>query len=115
MVHEQGARIGDVTLVKDCMICHREVIMMATRDQKNKLPEKDSMLPSVCKKCHEKYLTEGILLINPDTGRLVVLKESAFVQIFSKVDIKKALEMRICFTDDEILDKIYPMTGRKNE
>lgn len=114
MPHEKGARIGDVTMVRDCMICHREVILMATKDQRRKLPEKDSILPKVCEECHEKYLTEGILLINPDTGRLIVLKESAFVQIFSKVDIKKALEMRVCFTDDEVLDKIQPMTEGKN-
>lgn len=107
---KKGARLGEVTIVKGCMICQEEQILLATRDQRQPLPEKDSILPQVCEKCSKKYLVEGILLINPNNGRLIVIKEEAFKKIFSDTDMDKALKMRICFTDDELLDKLE---GRK--
>ena len=95
--------LGEVTLVKGCMICHEEVILMATRRiKKAVLPEKGSILPEVCSKCKEKYLKEGILLINPNNGRLVVLKEDAFKRIFSNTSIPPK---RIAFAEDAVLDK----------
>ncbi|MFA5132869.1 MAG: hypothetical protein WC444_06110 [Candidatus Paceibacterota bacterium] len=99
-------KLGETTLVKDCMICHREVILIARKNTKYELPPKDSTLPQVCEECQTKYLTEGILLINPNTGRLVVLKESAFKRIFSGPPADQALKTRIAFTDDTILEKL---------
>lgn len=103
---KKGARLGEVTMVKDCMICHEEQILIATKDQRQPLPPKDSILPQVCEECTKKYLKEGILIVNPNTGKLAVLKEEAFVKIFSGVDTKKALEMRVCFAEEQVLDML---------
>lgn len=101
--------IGEVSLVKDCMICHKEVIIMATKSvKKAKLPEEGSILPKVCDDCKDKYLSKGVLLINPENGRLVVLKDEAFNRIFDK-PIPKG---KIAFTDNKVLDLIQK--GNKN-
>lgn len=95
-------KLGEVTLVKGCMICHEEVILLARKNARGELPEKGSIMPEVCDKCKKKYLSKGVLLINPNNGRLVVLKDEAFKNIFSEPIPDK----KIAFTDDELLDKL---------
>lgn len=56
----------------------------------------------VCDKCQKKYLKTGVMLINPHTGRLAVIKISAFKRIFDK----EVPEKHIAFVDDEVLDKL---------
>ena len=121
-------KLGEVTIVKDCMICHREVILLARRDARGELPPKDSILPQVCEECEKKYLKEGILMINPNNGRLAVLKEAAFRKMFGKRkrDAKgrfmkgqdetfvQTLKKRIAFTDDKLLDIIFAQGGIKH-
>lgn len=102
MTQELGARLGEVTIVKDCMICHREVILLAKKDMKQKLPEKDSILPKVCEKCAKKYLEKGTLLINPDNGKLVVIKDEAFKGLFNENPPKG----KIAFTNDTVVNYI---------
>ena len=94
-------KLGDVTLVKGCMICHEEVILLARRDARGELPEKGSIMPQVCDECKGKYLDKGVLLINPDNGNFVVLKDEAFKRIFNE----EIPPQKIAFTDDELLDK----------
>ena len=109
-----SAKIGDVTLVKGCMICHTEVILMAKKNIRQDLPKQGEILPEVCKECRAKYLTKGVLLINPNNGRFVVLKDEAFQKVFN-VDVP---EGKIAFTDDELLDKLQgqsPNTEDKDE
>lgn len=98
------AKLGDVSLVKDCLICHREVILLARKDFKGDMPEKDSVLPQVCEKCYSKYLTKGVLLVNPDNGALVVLKDKAFKKVFN-VPIPDG---KIAFTEQRVLEMIDP-------
>ena len=101
--------LGEVALVKDCMICHREVILMARKTvKKAKMPENGSILPQVCDECREKYLTKGVLLINPNNGRLIVIKDEAFKRVFSG----EMPEGKIAFTDDKVLDTL--MGGAKD-
>ena len=104
-------KLGEVTLVKECMICHKEVILMARRDAKGELPKKGSILPRVCDDCQKKYLTKGVLLINPDNGRLVVIKDSAFKKIFDA----KIPPRKVAFTDDIVLNRIMgiPVISKK--
>lgn len=97
-------KLGDVTIVNGCMICHEEVILLARKNAKGELPEKDSILPQVCDKCRAKYLSKGVLLINPDNGRLVVIKDEAFNRLFNEPTPPK----KIAFTDDELLNKLQP-------
>ena len=52
-----------------------------------------------CDKCREKYLKEGVLLINPETCSLVILKNEAFKRMFNTV-IPKG---KICFAEEGII------------
>ena len=102
-------KLGEVTIVKGCMICREEVILMATRDGRGELPEKDTIMPEVCGKCESKYLIKGVLLINPNNGKLVVIKNEAFEKMFD-TEIPKH---KIAFTDDEVLDRIMGGVEKK--
>jgi len=57
---------------------------------------------SLCDECKEKYLKNGVMLINPETGKLVVIKDSAFKRIFDKPIPKH----KIAFTDNEVLSAL---------
>lgn len=76
-------KLGDVTLVKDCLICEREVILVARRNKNCELPEKGSFLPQVCRTCATRYLTKGTLFFSDD-GRRFVIKDIAVKKIFNK-------------------------------
>jgi hypothetical protein len=90
------------------MICRREVIMMARKNTKEKLPERGTVLPQVCEECREKYLKEGILLINPDNGRLIVLREEAFKHFFRDDETRaETIKRRIAWTEDAVLDMLF--------
>lgn len=64
----------------------------------------------VCDKCKKKYLTKGVLLINPKNCSLIVLKDEAFKAIMN-VPIP---EKKIAFCDQELLDKIQEETNRND-
>ena len=86
-----------------CPICHGETgTILLDRRLKDRF-EMHTMNPtSPCDKCKEKYLKHGVLIINPETGRLVVLKDSAFKRIMNiPIPPKK-----ICFAHDDVLDKL---------
>ena len=95
-------KLGDVGMVKDCMICRRDVILLARKNSKGEMPPKGAIMPRVCKECRSKYLTAGVLLVNPDTCALVVLKDEAFKGIFN-VPIPAG---KIAFTEQAVLDKL---------
>lgn len=85
-----------------CPICHKETgELLLDRRLRNKF-NMHTVTPNPCDKCKEKYLKKGVMLINPQNGRLAVIKTSAFKRIFNaKVPTKK-----IAYTDDEVLDKL---------
>jgi len=98
-------KLGDVTLVKDCLVCHREVILLARKNAVGELPEKGSILPQVCEECSNKYLATGVLLCNPHNGNFVVIKDELFKRIF---DEKTPIPpKRIAWTEQEVLDNIF--------
>lgn len=86
-----------------CPICQEDngTILMDRR-LKDTFERRTVDPTGVCDKCRDKYLTEGILLINPKNGNLVVLKEEAFKAVLDA----KVPENRIAFCDQELLDKI---------
>lgn len=96
---------GFVTIVKDCLICQREVILMDRRgrDIESKIP-KGSILPQICEECHQKYCVEmdGVCLINPETGSLAVISKKAFDNIFTI----PCPEGRICHAEEKIIQAI---------
>lgn len=106
-----GARLGEVSLVKGCMICRGEVVLIARKDSKKKLPPKGSLLPEVCEKCRKKYLSVGVLLINPKNGKFAVIKDEAFTKMFN-IPIPKN---KISFTDDKVLTKLMPDKMREGK
>lgn len=106
----EKSKFGDVRIVKDCMICRREVIFMAIKNN-TIMPENNSIMPKVCDECTKKYLSEGILLINPDNGALVVIKDSLFLKIFENTSIP---DCRICFTEQNVLDFINNLYNNLN-
>lgn len=101
MGYDIATHPGDVRLVHDCMICQREVIILAQR-KGAKLPKQNSILPQVCDECREKYLSQGVLLINPDNCNFVVVKDEAFSRIFDS-SVPKG---KIAFTEQKVLDML---------
>lgn len=67
-----------------CPICREDTgTLLLDRRLKNTF-EKHTINPgTTCNACKEKYLKEGVMLINPETGSLAVLKEEAFKRMFN--------------------------------
>lgn len=87
-----------------CPICHEEngEIIMDTmlRDRFCKYVK----TPHVCPECKEKYLQEGVLLIAPESDRIVVVKDEAFNRMFN-IPIPKE---KTCFVEEAVMDLIFP-------
>lgn len=88
--------------IQICPICQGEMGLLLDRRLKDSFEMKTCIPGEVCDDCKKKYLTEGIMLINPENGKLAVIKEEAFVRIFDKNIPPK----RIAFTDDEVLEQL---------
>lgn len=98
-----ATQLGDVRIVKDCMICQREVILLAKKNMKEDLPENNTTLPKVCEECRDKYLRKGVLIINPDNGNFVVVKNGAFKRIFKNTPIPI---LKIAFAEQNVIEII---------
>lgn len=91
-----------VTLLS-CPICQGETgELLLDRRLKPTFHRKTVLPYSVCENCKKTYLKKGTLLIVPTSGRLVVLKDSAFKRIFKK----PIPPMKICYVEDELIDKL---------
>ena len=83
-----------------CPICRTEsTAVLLDKRMKKSLP-RETFGVEPCEKCKQKYLKEGILLINPETGSLVVLKESAYKRVFN-VPVPKG---RVVFAEEKVLE-----------
>ena len=60
----------------------------------------------VCDKCREKYLEEGVMFINPETGSLYVIKEEAARRILFNAHKPFPYE-RIVFCDEGVIDAFH--------
>ena len=67
--------------------------------------EMKTMTPIPCEKCRNKYLKKGVMLINPETCSLVVIKDRAYHNLFEG----KIPEKRIAFCDEAVVKKITQM------
>ena len=91
-----------------CPICRKEATsILIDKKLRNILP-RETIGIEPCEKCKKKYLKEGILLINPNSGSLVVIKESAFKRIFNK----PIPPQRIAFAEEEVL-KVFTKGEKK--
>lgn len=89
--------------IEKCVICQGDTgSLFLDRRLKERFEMYTSTPSSVCEKCRKKYLKTGVLLINPDSGGLVVLKESAFKRIF---DVPVPAK-RIAFCEEEVLKRL---------
>ena len=89
--------------MEQCILCQKDTgALFLDRRLKNSFDRHTTLPHSVCDKCKKKYLSKGVMLVNPHTGRLAVLKTSAFKRIFDKPVPKH----RIAYTDDDVLDKL---------
>jgi len=107
----EGSKLGDVTLVKGCLICQEEIILLATRNSRKPLPEKGTTLPNICDKCKKEYLSKGTAIIRADKvdegtkiyGDIVVVKDEKFKEMFPKIDNTK----KIVFMESEAYQMLF--------
>jgi len=57
---------------------------------------------NICKDCKETYLKNGVLIINPETISLVVLKEEAFSRLFN-IPIPNG---KIVFAHEDVIQQL---------
>jgi len=78
-----GSDKGYVT-IELCPICGGDTGALLMNKRLQKSFGKHTVNPrTTCGECKEKYLEVGVLLINPETGSLAVLKDEAFVRLFN--------------------------------
>ena len=85
-----------------CPICQKDTGELLLDRRLRPKFEMHTITPNPCDKCRKKYLSKEVMIMNPNTGRLVVLKDSAFERIMN-VPIPKG---KIAFAEDELLDKL---------
>lgn len=100
-----------------CPICNQDTgVVMSTKIEDGKLTQpfkrRSYVDPSlVCPDCCEKYLSHGIMLINPKSGNLIVISEEFFKRIFT-IPIP---EDHIAFSDDDLIAKLQALPVRSND
>ena len=85
-----------------CPICTEDTGDIVIDMRLRPVFDRRTVFPEVCTKCRSKYLTQGVLVINPRTGSLVVLKDDAFVRAFDR----PVPEKRIAFVEEDVIQAI---------
>jgi hypothetical protein len=91
-----------------CPICNDHMdVLLSTKIQNGKIKEifeqRDYVDPThVCKTCEEKYLSVGVLIIDPKTCTLAILKDEAFKEHFT-IPIP---DDKICFMHEADMKKV---------
>jgi hypothetical protein len=95
-----------VTMEK-CVICGKPTNALFLDRRLRSVFERYTTTPtSVCDACRKKYLSEGVMMINPQSGRLLVLKDEAFKRLFPQIPIPKG---KITFAEEEVFERIQGM------
>jgi hypothetical protein len=85
-----------------CPICQKDTgTILLDRRLKARF-DMHTPTPEPCDNCKKNYLKKGVLLLNPHTGALVVIKNKAFRMLFNKSMPKN----KVAFCEQEILDYI---------
>lgn len=89
--------------MEQCIICREETGTIMMDRRLNDSFERYTTTPtSLCDKCKETYLKKGVMMVNPETGSLVVIKDSAYKRIFDKNLPKE----KIAFADEELITRL---------
>lgn len=99
-----------------CSICQEPMEILLDRKLKKSLCRNNIIPGRVCDECGKKYLSEGILIMNPDTGSLVVVKDEALHSIMngsaeSEVLYQSAVKCRRAFATEEIVQIFIDAKG----
>lgn len=79
-----------IKVVHKCLICKKKEVISTNA---NKLV--------ICAKCRQIFLSQGILLVNIKTGRLVIVEDAAFEAMFPMIKIPDG---RVYYVNDTTLD-----------
>lgn len=85
-----------------CCICSEPTGSLMIDRRLRETFEMYTKTPEPCANCVKKYLKKGVLLIEPKSGALVVLKNSAFKRIFNNPIPKQ----HIAFVEEGILERL---------
>jgi hypothetical protein len=82
--------------------------ILLDRRLKNSLPRNNMIPGRVCDKCEKTYLSQGILIMNPETGSMAVIKDAALKRIMNNIPesqkiLEQAIKRRRCFAGEEIV------------
>lgn len=88
--------------IQICPICQGEMGLLLDRRLKDSFEMKTCIPGQVCDKCEKKYLSKGVMLINPENGKLAVIKDEAFKRIFNK----PLPPRKIGFADDAVINQL---------
>lgn len=100
-----------------CVICRepKEIILFGKLKGDIEAPREILMNIEPCKKCREKYLSKGVLLVEnsidakqPEihpTGRVIVITDDAYKKIFSGSPIPPR---KIAIAEFGLFDKLFP-------
>lgn len=95
-----------------CPICHKETGSLLLDRRLKDTFEMHTIIPShVCEKCRSKYLGKGVMMINPQTGSIVVIKEEAFKRLFNK----PIPQGKIAFAEEEVLSRLMQAEKQSKE
>jgi len=83
-----------------CPICHKEYEIVLNAKLENTFDRIMINPGEVCPECREKYLKEGVMIINPETGSLVILRDEAFHRVFSGTEMPPK---RIAFASEVMI------------
>lgn len=85
-----------------CPICGKDKNELLLDRRLKETFEMKTVTPEPCDDCRKKYLSKGVMLMNPDSGDLLVIKDEAFAGFFTR-PIPKG---KIAFCDQGIIDHI---------
>ena len=106
MLVRKGGELSHVGMVL-CCICHEPFEIVSNRQLKPTLYREIIIPGEVCDKCRNSYLKEGVMLINPDTGSLVVVKDEALERILNnRKMIELGLKKRVMFAPEWLIQAL---------
>lgn len=86
-----------------CPICNKDTGNILMDKRIRPVFESKTINPTnPCDECKEKYLSIGVMLINPETGSLAIIKDKTFSIMFNQ----KVPKHKIAFVDEELIQKI---------